>query len=141
MTVTYHVDIDGGTVWSADTDEAYTPKFFPAEYLSRPEEPEEGAPHPSPHHLYVDGTLVGIQRTHADEAEQLDNAANEAETNGDHAGAFGMRLDAHEARAASAAARGEIDKATAHRVARVQYMAERITADPTLTAVIQAKGF
>lgn len=141
MTVNYHVEIDGATVWSADTDEPYTPKFFPPEFLSRPTEPPEGAPHPSPHHLFVDGTLVGIQRTHADEADELDNAAVVAETNGDHADAFGMRLDAHEARAASAAARGEIDQATAHRVARVQYMAERITADPTLTAVIQAKGF
>lgn len=94
----YRVEVDGNAVWS-DTieDDGGTTAAFPAEYLARPVEPASGQPHPSPRYLYIDDELVGIQRCHADEADQLTAAAETAETAGDAVGAAQLRTAASQA--------------------------------------------
>lgn len=137
---TYRVDIDGETVWTEERDQYDGLSVFPPEHFARPVEVTEGEAHPSPHYLYLDDVLVGVQRTHRDEADELDAAASIAEAAGDPVGAFGMRLDAHAARALSADALGDVVSAAQHRAARAQYMVEQLTASPALAAVLQAKG-
>lgn len=72
---TYRAEINGETVWSAETAEYEGIKTFPPEVLARPAETPEGEPNPTPVYLYVDDVLVGIQRSHFDEAEQCEIAA------------------------------------------------------------------
>lgn len=72
---TYRVDIDGKTVWTDTTDDYQGAGHF-GDHLARPEETAADAPNGSPKYLYVDDVLVGIQRSHDDEAGECRIAAS-----------------------------------------------------------------
>jgi hypothetical protein len=97
---TYRVEVDGDTVWTHETPEYEGAKTFPAEYLARPVDTPDGVPHPSPAHLFVDDVLIGVQRSHGDEADVLDAAAGEGSS--DPVVAAQLRALAADARAKAA---------------------------------------
>lgn len=94
----YRVEVDGETVWSdTDDNEEGTVYAFPPEYLARPAEPAAGEPIPAARYLFIDDELVGVQRCHADEANELTAAAAAAEAAGDLVGAAQLRTAASQA--------------------------------------------
>ena len=113
MTVTYSVEVDGSTVWTETKDAYEGPGVFPREYFNRPKDTPLDEAHPSPAHLYLtssedsddpDGpkagepVLIGIQRAHGDEADQLLTQAAWMYAAGDVVPAIVSRLDADAAR-------------------------------------------
>lgn len=139
MTV-YRVDVEGVTVWTEERDSYEGLGVFPTELFKRPADTPDGEAHPPAAHLYIDDEVIGVQRSHGDEADLLAAAADQLESDGDHAAAFDVRLDVHAARAAAATALGDPLAAAQHRANRANAIVEAIaTGDPALAAVITRK--
>ena len=116
----YRVEIDGKIVWEADIAGEVTTKHLPEQYRARPAETPDGEAHGTPVYLYIGDELVGIQRSHGDEADTLDAAADECD---DVVEALALRAAALDARAYAAEALG-------NKVAAAEYRLEhaRLTA-------------
>ncbi len=134
MTV-YRVEVDGDVVHEVTTDEYEGLEPF-GEWLARPADTPDDEAHLTPVHLYVDDVLVGIQRAHGDEAEQLDLAAEWYDATGETANAAYARADAHAARAHAADALGDPVGGAQHLVNRMTELRDLAETDPDLAAEI-----
>jgi hypothetical protein len=72
---TYSVQVDGKTVWTKEADAYEGLDVFPREHFNRPADTPDGEPHPSPAVLLLDDVVIGVQRSHGDERDQLLAAA------------------------------------------------------------------